>query len=143
MSRSHPRGKPHLGLLDSRQSFYASVPGHLLTWILDSGDNPEHRNLSLFLAGIIGYVAQESYLFNPTLRSNLQYEWTDATQEQFEAAAGAAFIQQWISELPDAYDTVVGGFETRPPYRGTGQALRFAAPEPGVEEVSHGVTEHV
>ena len=93
---------------------------------------PELWGLFLFLAGINGYVTQESYLFNATLRSNLQYGRPDASQEQIEAADRAAFIQQWISELPDAYDTVVGGFETRPPYRGTGQALRFAAPEPGV-----------
>ena len=104
---------------------------------------PELWVLSLFLAGIIGYVAQESYLFNATLRSNLQYGWTDAIQEQFEAAAGAAFTQQWISDLPNAYDTVLGELQTGPPYRGTGQALRFAAPEPGVEEVPHGVAEHV
>ena len=99
---------------------------------MTAANNPEHRNLSLFLAGINGYVTQESYLFNATLRSNLQYGRPDASQEQIEAADRAAFIQQWISELPDAYDTVVGGFETHPPYRGTGQALRFAAPEPGV-----------
>ena len=68
----------------------------------------------MFLAGINGYVTQESYLFNATLRSNLQYGRPDASQEQIEAADRAAFIQQWISELPDAYDTVVGGFETRP-----------------------------
>ena len=69
---------------------------------------PELWVLSLFLAGIIRCVAQESYLFNATLRSNLQYGRPDATQEQIEAAARAAFMQQWISELPDAYDTVVG-----------------------------------
>ena len=34
-------------------------------------------------------------------------------------------------------------YPCQPPYRGTGQALRFAAPEPGVEEVPHGVAEHV
>ena len=38
---------------------------------------------------------------------------------------------------------IAGGFETGPPYRGTGQALPFAAPEPGVEQVPHGVAEHV
>ena len=31
---------------------------------MTAANNPEHRNLSLFLAGIIGYVTQESYLFN-------------------------------------------------------------------------------
>ena len=69
---------------------------------------PELWGLCLFLAGIILCVAQESYLFNATLRSNLQYGRPDATQEQIEAAARAAFTQQWISDLPNAYDTVLG-----------------------------------
>ena len=81
---------------------------------MTAANNPEHRNLSLFLAGIIGYVTQESYLFNATLRSNLQYGWTDAIQEQFEAAYGASFTQQWISDLPNAYDTVRGGVVLSP-----------------------------
>ena len=93
---------------------------------------PELWGLSLFLAGIIRCVARESCLFNATLRSNLQYGRPDASQEQIEAAYGASFTQQWISDLPNAYDTVVGELQTGPPYRGTGQALPFAAPEPGV-----------
>ena len=72
-------------------------------------DGMDVRDIRLVsLAGIIGYVTQESYLFNATLRSNLLYGRPDASQEQIEAAARAAFIHQWIMELPDGYETVVG-----------------------------------
>ena len=42
------------------------------------------------LAGIIGYVAQDSYLFHASLRSNLLYGNPNATQDEIEAAARAA-----------------------------------------------------
>ncbi len=72
-------------------------------------DGTDVRDFKLeSLAGIVGYVTQDSYLFNATLRSNLLYAKPDATQEQIEAAAKAAFIHDWIAGLPDGYDTVVG-----------------------------------
>ena len=60
------------------------------------------------LAGIVGYVTQESYLFHDTLKNNLLYAMPNATMEQIERAAKAAFIHDRIMELPDGYDTVVG-----------------------------------
>ena len=60
------------------------------------------------LAAIVGYVTQESYLFHSSLRSNLLYARPDATPEQIEAAARAAFIHDRIMELPEGYGTVVG-----------------------------------
>ena len=60
------------------------------------------------LAGIVGYVTQESYLFHDTLKNNLLYAMPDATMDEIEDAARAAFIHDRIMELPDGYDTVVG-----------------------------------
>jgi ATP-binding cassette subfamily B protein len=60
------------------------------------------------LAGLIGYVTQDSYLFHASLRDNLMYGNPDATQEQMEQAARAAFIHDRIMAFPDGYDTVVG-----------------------------------
>lgn len=72
-------------------------------------DGTDVRDIRLAsLAGLIGYVTQESYLFHSSLRSNLLYGNPDATQEQMEAAAKAAFIHERIMEFPDGYDTVVG-----------------------------------
>jgi ATP-binding cassette subfamily B protein len=60
------------------------------------------------LGDVIGMVTQETYLFHTTIRRNLLYGRPDATQEQLEAAAQAAYIHERIAELPDGYDTVVG-----------------------------------
>ena len=53
-------------------------------------------------------MTQETYLFHTTVRENLLYGRPDATQEEMEAAARAAFIHDRIIEMPDGYDTVVG-----------------------------------
>ena len=72
-------------------------------------DGVDIRDIKLdSLAGMIGYVTQESYLFHASLRSNLLYARPDATQAEIEAAARAAYIHDWIETLPDGYDTVVG-----------------------------------
>ena len=72
-------------------------------------DGMDVRDIRLeSLAGIVGYVPQESYLFHASLRSNLLYARPEAAQEQIEAAARAAFIHDRIMELPEGYDTVVG-----------------------------------
>ena len=60
------------------------------------------------LAGIIGMVTQETYLFHASVRRNLLYAKPDATQEELEAAARAAFIHDRIVALDEGYDTLVG-----------------------------------
>jgi ATP-binding cassette subfamily B protein len=60
------------------------------------------------LAHQIGMVTQETYLFHDTIRANLLYAKEDATLEEIEAAARAAHIHEFISRLPNGYDTVVG-----------------------------------
>jgi ATP-binding cassette, subfamily B, bacterial len=60
------------------------------------------------LSSAIGMVTQENYLFHDTIRTNLTYAKTDATQEEIESAARAANIHNFIIDLPDGYDTIVG-----------------------------------
>ena len=60
------------------------------------------------LSQAIGMVTQETYLFHDTIRTNLTYAKMDATQTEIEAAACAANIHQFIMDLPDGYDTIVG-----------------------------------
>jgi ATP-binding cassette subfamily B protein len=72
-------------------------------------DDLDVRKIKLAALGrIVGVVTQETYLFHTTVRQNLLYGKPDATQEELEAAAKAAFIHDRIAEMPDAYDTVVG-----------------------------------
>ena len=60
------------------------------------------------LRGQIGLVAQEATLFGGTVRENILYGRLDATDEEMVAAAVAANAHDFISVLPDGYDTVVG-----------------------------------
>ena len=60
------------------------------------------------LARMIGYVSQENYLFHASIRSNLLYSRPDATQEEMEEAARAAYIHERILEFSEGYDTIVG-----------------------------------
>ena len=72
-------------------------------------DGEDVRNLSLdSLASNIGVVTQEAYLFHDTIEANMRYADPDASEAQLEAAARAANIDDFISSLPDGYQTVVG-----------------------------------
>ena len=72
-------------------------------------DGTDVRKISLTsLSELVGFVTQESYLFHTSLRSNMLYGKPDATQEEIEAAARAAYIHERIMEFPEGYDTVVG-----------------------------------
>jgi ATP-binding cassette subfamily B protein len=56
----------------------------------------------------IGSVTQDTFLFHATVRENLLYARPGATQEQIVEAAKAAQIHEFISDLPQGYDTIVG-----------------------------------
>jgi len=60
------------------------------------------------LACAIGMVTQETYLFHDSIRANLLYANPDATNEEIVSAAKAANIHQFIAELPEGYNTIVG-----------------------------------
>jgi len=56
----------------------------------------------------IALVAQETFLFDDTVRANIAYGLRDVPQERLEAAAKAARAHDFIRELPRGYDTDVG-----------------------------------
>ena len=55
----------------------------------------------------IGMVLQDTWLFGGTIRDNLRYGNTDATEEQILAAAKATYVDRFVHSLPDGYDTVI------------------------------------
>ncbi|HET9906931.1 MAG TPA: ABC transporter ATP-binding protein [Anaerolineales bacterium] len=72
-------------------------------------DGHDLRDVTLeSLSLAIGMVTQETYLFHDTIRTNLTYAKLDATQAEIESAARAANIHNFIMDLPDGYDTIVG-----------------------------------
>jgi ATP-binding cassette subfamily B protein len=72
-------------------------------------DGKDLREVTLdSIAAQIGMVTQESTLFHDTIRTNLLYARSNASQAELEEACKAANIHDFIHDLPDGYDTVVG-----------------------------------
>jgi subfamily B ATP-binding cassette protein MsbA len=73
---------------------------------LDGVDVREYRLADL--RSQISVVSQEVVLFNDTIRNNIAFGSVDATPEAIEEAARAAFVMDFVRELPDGLDTMVG-----------------------------------
>jgi ATP-binding cassette subfamily B protein len=56
----------------------------------------------------VGYVSQDTFLFDGTIAENIRYGRFDAPREDVVAAAEAADAHEFIRDLPDGYDTEVG-----------------------------------
>ncbi|QGH34368.1 ATP-binding cassette domain-containing protein [Gracilibacillus salitolerans] len=56
----------------------------------------------------IGFVLQESFLFSTTIRENIAYGNPDASMEEIVAAAKRAQAHDFIMEMPNGYDTLLG-----------------------------------
>jgi ATP-binding cassette subfamily B multidrug efflux pump len=59
------------------------------------------------LRGRTGMVLQDAWLFGGTIRDNIAYGRTDATEEEVMEAARAAYVDRFVHSLPDGYDTVI------------------------------------
>jgi ABC-type multidrug transport system fused ATPase/permease subunit len=72
-------------------------------------DGVDVRNVRLAsLRRAIGIVAQDPFLFSATVRENIAFGAPDAGDEDVVRAARLAQAHEFIDELPDGYDTVVG-----------------------------------
>ncbi len=74
--------------------------------LLDGRDVRDYELAAL--AGAIGVVTQESYLFHDTISANLRYAKPDATDDELRAAVEAANLGEFIRGLPQGFDTIVG-----------------------------------
>jgi ABC-type multidrug transport system fused ATPase/permease subunit len=72
-------------------------------------DGVDLRDLSLHsLRNQISVVLQEPLLFSGTIAENVRYGSLDATREEIEAATRAANAHDFVTRLPDRYETVLG-----------------------------------
>ncbi|WP_138493652.1 ABC transporter ATP-binding protein [Paenibacillus pinistramenti] len=72
-------------------------------------DGTDIRNIHLdHLRSRIGFVMQQSILFTGTIRDNIRFGRPAATDEEVEQAARIAEAHDFISALPDGYDTLLG-----------------------------------
>jgi subfamily B ATP-binding cassette protein MsbA len=98
-----PSGSGKSTLVQLIPRFYDPQAGRILI----DGHNVKDLNLRT-LRSQIGTVAQETLLFSGTARENLMYGRPDATEEEMIEAAIAARVHDFITLLPDGYDTVLG-----------------------------------
>ena len=72
-------------------------------------DGTDIRHVTLdSLRNQVGIVPQETILFNGSVYDNILYGRLDATKEEIEAAAKAANAHDFIMELPEGYNTMLG-----------------------------------
>jgi ABC-type multidrug transport system fused ATPase/permease subunit len=83
--------------------FYDADAGRVL---IDGVDVMEYTKQSLRQQ--IGFVLQDTVLFRGTIKSNIAYGRTDATDDEIIEAAKLANAHDFISAMPHGYDTVVG-----------------------------------
>jgi ATP-binding cassette subfamily B protein len=94
-------GKTTLASLVPR--FYDASEGRVLV------DGVDVRRLRLSsLRGAIGVISQDPFLFSATVRDNIAFGATDATDEQVIAAARLAQAHEFVERLPQGYETLIG-----------------------------------
>lgn len=74
--------------------------------LIDGIDIRDYQRASL--RHEIGVVVQDSILFGTTIRENISYGKPDATQEEIEESARQAYAHDFITALPDGYETTLG-----------------------------------
>ncbi len=94
-------GKTSITQLITR--FYEPEEGEIL---IDGRDLKEYSIKSL--RQNIGFVLQETFLFSSTIKANISYGRPEASMEEIIEAAKRAQAHEFISELPDGYDTKLG-----------------------------------
>lgn len=98
-----PSGSGKSTLVDLVPRFYDPIAGAILI------DGMDLRTIELkSLRDLIGIVTQETILFNDTVRNNIAYGLEDCPLERIVQAAQAANAHNFIREMPQGYDSVIG-----------------------------------
>lgn len=98
-----PTGGGKSTILDLILRFYDPQEGEVLV----DGINVKEYSLQN-LRSLIGLVTQDVFLWNQTIRENLLYANPEVTEEEIIEACKRAQIHDFIKDLPNGYDTVVG-----------------------------------
>ncbi|MEE8484919.1 MAG: ABC transporter ATP-binding protein, partial [Nitrospinota bacterium] len=90
-------------LVDLIPRFYDPTQGRILL------DGTDIRGATLeTLRGQTGIVTQEIFLFNDSIKNNIAYGKEETPMEKIVDAAKAAYAHEFISEMPQGYDSVIG-----------------------------------
>jgi subfamily B ATP-binding cassette protein MsbA len=103
-----PSGGGKSTVLSLIPRFYDATTGRVTV------DGSDVRDVTIAsLRARIGFVTQEPFLFDDTIRANIAYARPEATDAEIEEAARRAAAHDFILEQPDGYDTIVGEAATR------------------------------
>lgn len=98
-----PTGTGKSTLVNLIPRFYDPSKGRVLM------DGTDARDVTFAsLRSQIGYVTQETILFNETVRYNVAYGNFDVPEERVREAATQAFADEFIRKMPEGYDTLIG-----------------------------------
>jgi ABC-type multidrug transport system fused ATPase/permease subunit len=98
-----PTGSGKTTIVNLLPRFYDVTSGRITI------DGKDIRNVTLLsLRSCMTIVQQDVFLFTGTIRDNIRYGVPTASQEQVEQAARTAYIHDFITSLPEQYDTWVG-----------------------------------
>ncbi len=97
-----PTGAGKTTLVNLLMRFYELDSGRILLDGVDIASVPRGE-----LRSRIGMVLQDSWLFHGTIRDNIAFGRTDATEQQILEASEATFVDRFVHSLPDGYDTVI------------------------------------
>jgi subfamily B ATP-binding cassette protein MsbA len=98
-----PSGSGKSTLIDMVCRFHDPLSGSIKI------DGVDLRSVSFIsLRKLLGVVTQETILFNDTVTSNIAYPSVAPDRERVRKAAAAANAHQFISDMPNGYDTVIG-----------------------------------
>src|SRR6266702_941612 len=103
-----PSGAGKTTLVDLLPRFYEPTGGQIL---MDGV--PVTRFTRRSLRALMGIVSQETVLLNDSVYANIAYGRGDFTLEQVRAAAQAANADEFVAQLPQGYDTLLGERGTR------------------------------
>lgn len=98
-----PSGGGKSTLVDLIPRFYDPTAGRILI------DGTDIKEVSIeSLRGLMGIVTQETYLFNESIKDNIAYGLGEFPFDRIVQAAKTANAHNFIMELPDGYDTIIG-----------------------------------
>ena len=97
-----PTGAGKTTIVNLLMRFYDLDSGRIL---LDGEDISQVRREAV--RDRFGMVLQDTWLFRGTIRENLAYGKTDATQAEIEEACDQAYCHHFIRTMPDGYDTII------------------------------------
>tara|TARA_Y100000768_G_scaffold380967_1_gene358907 strand:- start:1384 stop:3219 length:1836 start_codon:yes stop_codon:yes gene_type:complete len=98
-----PSGAGKSTLVDLIPRFYDTLDGSIKI------DNKNIKELKISsLRSLMGIVTQETFLFDDSVKANIAYGLENISDNQIQEAAKAANADNFIKELPDGYNTIIG-----------------------------------